>query len=415
MKILLYGINFSPELTGIGKYTGEMAQWLAKAGHDVRVVTAPPYYPNWAVQAPYRATRFARETWNGVSVFRAPLWVPATPSGLNRLIHLASFALTSLPLLAMQWRWKPDVVWVTEPPLACTPAALLFAALRKSVAWLHIQDYELDAAFELGLLRSPAARKAATSIERRLMKAFDCVSTISERMLDRARQKGVVESKLVMLPNWVDLSAIKPLQRTSSYRKSLGIPDTAVVALYSGNMGNKQGLEILADVARLLEARSDVHFVFCGDGSGRQDLVANCSGLPRVHFLDLQPLDMLGDLLGLADVHLLPQRADAADLVMPSKLTGMLSSGRPVLATAHTGTELASVVQQCGKVVPPADAKAMAAALLALANDASLRAELGLKARSYAEHHLGRDAVLRRFELELAARILSRQAAVSVA
>ena len=39
MKILINGINHSPELTGIGKYTGEMVKWLTEQGHEVRVVT----------------------------------------------------------------------------------------------------------------------------------------------------------------------------------------------------------------------------------------------------------------------------------------------------------------------------------------------------------------------------------------
>ncbi|AMM25516.1 glycosyltransferase WbuB [Variovorax sp. PAMC 28711] len=413
MKILLYGINFTPELTGIGKYTGEMARWLAKAGHEVRVITAPPYYPNWSVQPPFRADRYTRETWEGVEVYRAPLWVPAVPSGLKRLVHLASFAASSFPLLVAQWRWKPDVVWVTEPPLLCTPGALLFAKLRQTIAWLHVQDYELDAAFDLGLLRGETTRSVATAMERRLMRAFDCVSTISGRMLDRARSKGVDEANLFLLPNWVDLNGVRPLAQPSAYRQKLGIPLDATVALYSGNMGNKQGLEILSDVARRVHDRPDIHFVFCGDGSGRAELVAQCAGLDRVHFLPLQPLENLSDLLGLADVHLLPQRADAADLVMPSKLTGMLSSGRPVIATAHPGTELASVVEQCGIVVAPADAAALTTALLTLAADAPLRSELGTKARHYAEQHLGQDAVLRRFELELEKRVAARRGEVA--
>ena len=117
------------------------------------------------------------------------------------------------------------------------------------------------------------------------------------------------------------------------------------MALYSGNMGAKQGLEVLADVVRLLaqEARQVV-FVFCGSAVGRADLVARCQGLPNVRFLDLQPLIRLPDLLATADIHLLPQRANAADLVMPSKITGMLTSVRPVVATAHSGTDLATVV-----------------------------------------------------------------------
>ena len=139
MKILFYGINFSPELTGIGKYTGEMAQWFAEQGHEVLVITAPPYYPAWKVSKGYQ-NAYATEQWQGVTVFRTPLWVPAQPSGLKRLIHLASFALLSIPALFKQWSWKPDVVWVVEPPLMCAPAAVAFAKLNGAKSWLHVQD-----------------------------------------------------------------------------------------------------------------------------------------------------------------------------------------------------------------------------------------------------------------------------------
>jgi colanic acid biosynthesis glycosyl transferase WcaI len=158
---------------------------------------------------------------------------------------------------------------------------------------------------------------------------------------------------------------------------------------------------LLAELA--LQTRSDpkIVFVFCGNGAGREGLMARCASLPNVHFLDLQPVDRLGELLGLADVHLLPQRADAADLVMPSKLTGMLSSGRPVLAGARPETELGQVVAQCGRIVPPEDATAFAAALQALAADAPLRRTLGERARRFAEEHVARDSVLARFERDL--------------
>jgi len=401
MKLLVYGINFAPELTGIGKYTGEMVAWLAARGHDVRVVTAPPYYPDWKVRDGYSAGRYMREEWNGAQVFRTPLWVPTRVTGMRRLLHLASFALASIPALFAQWRWKPDVVWMTEPPLLCTPAGLLFARLRSAKSWLHIQDYEVDAAFELGMLKGARLRAFVTAIERGLLGRFDRVSTISQRMLERAAGKGVTAARLLSFPNWADVSAIRPLDGPSPYRAQLGIADDAVVALYSGNMGAKQGLELLAELALKLRERTDIVFVLCGNGAGRDALMARCAGLTNVHFIDLQPVERLGDLLGLADVHLLPQRADAADLVMPSKLTGMLSSGRPVLAGARPETELGQVVSQCGRIVPPEDAQAFAEALLLLASQPALRRELGLRARSYAEDRFARDAVLARFESDL--------------
>ncbi|WP_211455066.1 glycosyltransferase WbuB [Collimonas antrihumi] len=398
MKILLYGINFAPELTGIGKYTGEMAAWLAATGHEVRVVTAPPYYPDWQVWHGYSSTRYTHEVWKGVQVWRAPLWVPKKPSGLKRLIHLASFALGSLPLMLRQLMWRPQVVWVVEPPLFCAPTALCVARLTGARAWLHVQDFEVDAAFALGLLQGGLARRLVTRLERWLMRRFDRVSTISDSMLARASAKGVAAERLVHFPNWIDLDAIQPLTAPSSYRVELGIPADAVVALYSGNMGGKQGLEIMAEAARLLSDQADLHFVFCGNGAGKAELLRLAEGLSNVRFLDLQPMDRLNDLLGLADIHLLPQRADAADLVMPSKLTGMLASGRAVVATAHANTELGRVVQSCGLLVVPGDADAFAVTIGNLARDPLLRKTLGLSGRRHAELHLGMDGILSRFE-----------------
>ncbi|ADL55318.1 glycosyltransferase WbuB [Gallionella capsiferriformans] len=456
MRILIHGINFFPEQTGIGKYSGEIAEWLVARGYEVRVVTAPPYYPQWRIADGYPngwckdnvrtedKSKSCEVKGGSLAVYRCPLWVPAKPSGLKRVLHLASFALSSFPIMLWQILWRPDVVWVVEPPLFCAPQAWLVARLSSAKSWLHIQDYEVDAAFDLGLLKGAALRGMVAMGERWLMRRFDRVSTISPRMLDRALAKGVAADRAVLFPNWVDLSGfriqdsgfIKTGVRAedsglSGYRVELGIAADAVVALYSGNMGGKQGLEILAQAAELgsrgeerelscqttsdaelepcnlnpepcnLSFSPDIVFVFCGNGAGRTDLVLQCKGLPNVRFMDLQPLERLGELLSFADIHLLPQRADAADLVMPSKLTGMLASGRPVVATANMDAELANVVAGCGLVVEPEQPQAFFDAINTLARDAALRDRLGAAGRSYAVAHLDRDAVLGRFEAEL--------------
>ncbi|OZI23291.1 colanic acid biosynthesis glycosyltransferase WcaI [Bordetella genomosp. 9] len=401
MKIVLYGINFAPELTGTGKYTGEMAAWLAARGHDVTAITAPPYYPQWKVQAGYRAGRYATQEWQGVKVLRAPLWVPPKPGGVKRLLHLATFALSSLPLLLACGARRPDVILVVEPPLFCAPAAAAMARLCGARAWLHIQDYEVDAAFELGLLKGRALKRMVAGMERWLMRRFDRVSTISTRMLALARRKGVDESRLVLFPNWIDVAAARDGRDAFDYRGLLGIGQDDIVAVYSGNMGGKQGLETLADLARILRRRPDIHFIFCGEGHQREDLQRRCAELANVHFLPLQPAERLPALLATADMHLLPQRAGAADLVMPSKLTGMLASGRPVICGTAAGTELAYVVSLCGIIVQPENAPAMARAVLRLAASPTRRAALGRAALEYARTQLHTDTVLERLEQQL--------------
>lgn len=400
-SILITGINYAPENIGTGKYTSEMAAWLAAQGHRVRVVTAPPYYPAWKVAPGYRRWWWSRQTIAGVEVIRCPIWVPAQPRGLTRMIHLASFGLSCLPPLIGALFFRPDLVINIAPTLASAPGALLAARLSGASSWLHVQDFELDAALDMGIVGAGPGRKIAMRIERLLMRAFDRVSTISEKMLERLHAKGLQADACICFPNWADIDGIRPLDVPSPYRAELGIPQDAVVALYSGNMGLKQGLELLAEVAHATSDLPQLHFVFGGQGPGRQLLERNCQGLPNVHFLDLQPTERLNDWLGLADIHLLPQRADVADLVMPSKMTGMLASGRPVLATAAPGTGVANALLGCGVSVPPGDAQALASALRELARDAARRDKLGAAARAQAESTLARESILKRLNADI--------------
>lgn len=401
LRILLAGSNFRPERIGIGKYSGEMATWLAARGHRVRVVTAPPYYPEWRVAQGYSACAYRRECLDGVEVFRCPVWVPSRLSGLRRLLHLASFSLSSLPVVLGQVFWRPDVVIVIEPPLMCAPSAWLAARLSGARAWLHIQDFEVDAAFDMGILPPGRLRRWVLVAERRLMRRFDRVSSISPRMCEKLRGKGLAPERVVLFPNWVDLEQIRPQPDDGRLRSELGIPADRFVALYSGNMGEKQGLEVVLEAARLAEGDSRLHFALCGDGASRERLQNNYAGLSNVSWHSLQPEERLNELLNLADVHLMPQRADVADLMLPSKLTGMLASGRPVLATAMAGTQVAEIVSRCGLVTRPGDAQALWAALVQLLESPDDCKAFSRAARAYAEEWLGQGAVLSRFEQEL--------------
>jgi colanic acid biosynthesis glycosyl transferase WcaI len=319
------------------------------------------------------------------------------------LLHLASFAVSSLPLLLAHLRWRPELVIAVAPSLLNAPAAWLIGRAARARTWLHVQDYEIDAAFGLGVLKGRRLRNAALAGEGWLMRRFDIVSSISQRMVEHGLRKGVSAMKLVELTNWVDVNAIFPLRRPSRYRATLRIPDDTVVVLYSGNMGAKQGLTILAEVAQTLAHRTDIVFVFCGDGPSKADLVEHCAGLENCRFLSLQPAAHLNELLNLADIHVLPQRANAADLVMPSKLMGMLASGRAIIATAVEGTELSNVVSPVGLIVPPEDANALASAIERLAVDAEFRHRQGISARNVATSRFSRESVMRRLDARIRA------------
>jgi colanic acid biosynthesis glycosyl transferase WcaI len=173
------------------------------------------------------------------------------------------------------------------------------------------------------------------------------------------------------------------------------------VCLFSGTLNRKQGLGAVIEAARLLAAERDIVFVICGNGELRASLEEASRDLANVHFLDLQPLEALNTLLNMADIHLLPQLRGAADLVMPSKLGGMLASGRPVVAAAAPGTEIATVVEGCGVVTEPECAQGIASAILALANDEARRLRLGAAAREHAQRNFGTAAVFERLHASL--------------
>ncbi|WP_202751529.1 colanic acid biosynthesis fucosyltransferase WcaI [Escherichia coli] len=345
MKILVYGINYSPELTGIGKYTGEMVEWMVQQGHEVRVITAPPYYPEWQVGAKYSSWRYRRE--NGdATVWRCPLYVPKQPSTLKRLIHLGSFALSSFFPLMAQRRWKPDRIIGVVPTLFCTPGMRLLAKLSGARTLLHIQDYEVDAMLGLGMAgngRAGKVAKLASAFERSGLHNVDNVSTISRSMMNKACEKGVAPEKVIFFPNWSEVSRFREVPETlvMALRQRLGLPDERKIILYSGNIGEKQGLESVITAAEQLREQPWL-FAIVGQGGGKARLEKMVSerGLDNVKFLPLQSYEDLPALLAIGDCHLVIQKRGAADGVLPSKLTNILAVGGNAVITAEPQTEL---------------------------------------------------------------------------
>ncbi|KQB51548.1 colanic acid biosynthesis glycosyltransferase WcaI [Pseudomonas endophytica] len=345
MKILLYGINYSPELTGIGKYSGEMAAWFAAQGHEVRVITAPPYYPDWKVWQGYSTWRFNKRQEAGVTVIRCPLYVPPRPTALKRLLHLASFSLSSAFAVMAQLGWKPDRVILVVPTLFCAPQALALAKLTGATSVLHVQDYEVDALFGLSIAKGEKLKRWAFAVERALLRSFDRVSTISSGMLRRAEAKGVAKDQLRFFPNWSETARFQNVPRNPELLRRLGVNPDKRVLLYSGNIGEKQGLECVIEAAQRLGDRSDLVFLVVGEGAGKARLqeLSQQRNLSNVVFAPLQPYEDLPALLASADCHLVIQKRGAADAVLPSKLTNILAVGGNALITADPDTSLGAL------------------------------------------------------------------------
>lgn len=405
MRILIQGINYAPELTGIGKYTGEMAVQLAEQGHEVTVITAPPYYPDWKIRKDYKGKGWLVEYSNGVRIFRVPLYVPRRVNALKRILHEFSFLLATIPVwLQFTFGKKFDVVFSIAPPFHLGFLPLIYGKLRNVPVESHIQDLQIDAAKELGMIKNHKFLNLMFTLERFTLKHSSCVSTISNGMMQHIWKKGVPNDKTTILPNWVDTEEIKPLPVEESLRKKFGIPLQDKVVLYSGNLGEKQGLEIIMDVAAKFLESADVHFLIVGSGGTKLYLqkIAEERDLRNVHFYPLQPYQHLSALLASADVHLVLQKKSAADLVMPSKLGGILSAGGCAIVTASPGTTLYDIVKEnnMGIIVEPESATALTAAIKA-ALDGSGTENYKKNARIFAEQNLSKNQILRYLEIHL--------------
>ena len=401
MRILVYGINYSPELTGIGKYTGEMVEWMAREGHDVRVITAPPYYPQWKVGERYSAWRYRREE-GDATVWRCPLYVPKQPSTLKRLLHLGSFAISSFFPLMAQRRWKPDRIIGVVPTLFCTPGMRLLAKLSGARTLLHIQDYEVDAMLGLGLAGNGKTGKVAqlaTAFERSGLHNVDNVSTISRSMMNKAQAKGVAAEKVIFFPNWSEVARFQNVNddEVISLRQQLGLPDDKKIILYSGNIGEKQGLEnVIAAAEQLREQPLVFAIVGQGGGKARLEKMARERGLHNVLFFPLQPYEALPALLKMGDCHLVVQKRGAADAVLPSKLTNILAVGGNAVITAEPETELGQLCDRYAGIAVCVEPESVDA-LVAGITMALTMPKNNTVAREYAERTLDKENVLRQF------------------
>jgi colanic acid biosynthesis glycosyl transferase WcaI len=407
MRILFLGLNYTPEEIGIGLYSGDICRAWAEMGHEVRAVVAARYYPAWKTFDGYAGKGWTTAAESGVVVTRCPIYVPNPPTSARRIAHHLSFLASSLlPMLKAARLGKPELVFTVAPSLIAAPVAWLAARLSGARCWLHIQDFEVEAMLATGLVKQGPAARLAARFERMVLGLFDQVSSISPQMCRKLEEKGVPPDKIYELRNWADVERVRPLTGRSSYRDEWNI-ETPHVALYSGNIANKQGIGIVLEAARLLRHREDRVFVVCGEGPNRAALEQAAADLGNIRFHDLQPRERLGQLLGMASVHLMPQLATAADLLLPSKLTNMLASGRPVVATAASGTGLAHEVEGCGLVTPPGDAEAFAAAIERVLDDPEEARGFSRVARARAEDRWAKLPILDRAAARMAL-VLSR-------
>jgi colanic acid biosynthesis glycosyl transferase WcaI len=401
LKILVHGINYYPELTGIGKYTAEMCEWLVSRGHSVRVITAMPYYPQWVINDNYKGKHWHKEMIRGVEVCRVPLYIPPpyNVNGRTRIIQEISFAISSLYYIIPSLFKKYDYVISICPPFHLGFHALLFQFFKGVPVIYHIQDLQVDAA----RIKSNFFLNILENAETFILKKVKRISSISQGMRKNILKKGIPEDKYINLPNWVDVDFIQPLTNAQSLREELGFKPRDKIVLYSGNMGEKQGLEVILNVAEKLRLIGHLYFIMVGEGGNKKTLLqeAKDRDLCNVKFFPLQPYLKLSAMLAMADLHLVLQKKAAADLVMPSKIMTVLAAGGVAIVTAETGTTLYDLIcnHNIGIIIPPENEDALAAVIEKSIN--SNLDQIKINARNYALNKLSIHKILMNFEKEL--------------
>lgn len=406
-RILLLGGNYVPEPTGIGKYNGEMVDWLSREGYECGVITSYPYYPFWKAQPPYegKCSWYMKETGlrynTSVTVYRCPHYIPQSPSGLKRMISDLSFFISAFfRLLLLLFSKKYDYVIAVVPPFQLGLLGILYKWVKGSKFLYHVQDLQIDAAKELNMIKSKWLIKLMFKIEKLILAKADHISSISDGMIRKIIAK--CNKPVISFPNWVDTVTFHPLPHKAILKQQFNFSPADKIILYSGSIGEKQGLESILYAAHEL-SDLNIKFVICGSGPYKEKLKALMDNLQleNVVFLPLQPKEKLNEFLNMADIHLVLQKANANDLVMPSKLSTIFSVGGLALITATKDSSLHSIVSkhEMGILIEPENRAALIASIRKALQESF--GSIQDNARSFANEYLTINKVIEKFLCEV--------------
>ena len=400
MRILIYSYNYHPEPIGIAPLMTELAEGLVQQGHEVRVVTAMPNYPQRRIYDEYKGKLYMTEKKKGVAVQRNYVWIRPNPGLLDRIMLDASFVLISLVHALKGLR--PDVILLTVPPLPVAVPAAMLGWLHRCPVILNLQDILPEAAVHTGLLTNKRIIRIFEGLEKFAYRSATKISVISDGFVDNLVGKGVQENKIVLIPNWVDVNFIQPLPKEESpFRKAHQLNGKFVV-LYSGNIGRTQPLTALIDAAARLKHIPEIAVVIVGEEKALQDLELYRQKIDatNVLLLPFQPRKELPQMLAAADIGMVMQKENVISFNMPSKIQVLLASGRPIIASVPSTGTAAKAVQQSkgGIVVPPEDSDALVAAILDLYKNPDKAEALGKQGREYAIENYAFNTALDRYE-----------------
>jgi len=401
MKILLLSAYFPPDTGSAAHLFYELGTALVHQGHRVTVITSIPRYHALGSLDRYKGRKWLREKVNGMDVVRVV--TPQLPRHLMVGRALWQFGGALAFLAAGLCVSCHDVTIVYSPPLPLGLTAWGLKCLRGVPFVLNVQDLFPQSIVDLGLLKNRWLIRVFEAMERFLYARADAITVHSEGNRQHVVRKMGSRNgeKVKVIPNWVDTDFIRPGERLNSFREELGLGDAFVVS-FAGVLGYSQDLDVVLEAARILkDANSkpefsnpnpEILFLIIGDGVEKPRLEAKARqmGLDNVRFLPMQPRDRYPAVLHASDVGLVTLHAEVRTPVVPSKILSIMAAGRPVVAAMNLNGDGPRLIAEarCGLCVPPEDPQAMAEAVLKLYHDASLRKELSLNGRRYAEEHL---------------------------
>ena len=393
MNITIISPHFAPDTAPTGEVIAQIVNELQRLGHRIHVVTALPWYRNHSVEPGWTGRLLSREKTMWGKITRIHPF--ASKNRTNLLARSIAYgAFSCLAALAATFSRRSQIILAMSPPLTLGLAGWIAAKRHKAPLILNIQDIHPDAAIETGTISDPRVIQLLKRLERLSYEKADAVTVLSEDLRKKLISRIDGESKLRVIPNFVDTERIYPGDRNNSYRHELGVTDETIV-MYAGNVGFSQPLELVLEAARHLADRDDIIFVINGNGSRRAHFEQEAEELPNVTFMDYQPRQRLNEVLAAGDIHLVPLKKGLSSISVPSKLYSILAAGRPVLASVDPGTEIDLVVSRsgAGRSVPAGDSQGFLTALVALVDDPHGRASAGLEARRFAEEWLSAEAV----------------------
>ncbi|BBZ56390.1 glycosyltransferase family 4 protein [Mycolicibacterium phocaicum] len=398
MKILIVGLNYWPETTGIAPYTTGLAEGLASRGHSVRVLTGLPHYPAWRIADEYRGSRGETAVLRNVRVKRVPHFVPSLPTAGARVHMELSFSR-----MAMASHWgHPDVVIAVSPALLSAAAVVAKARAARIPVGVIVQDIYSHAVVETSQMGGRAA-KMTMDLESSVLRNANGVSVIHDRFAESIKKLGIREDKITVIRNWSHVDNSPTAYRSADIRREFGWCEDKVIVMHAGNMGVKQGLESVISAGRLAHrqaAERAPHFVLVGDGNRRAALQELACDVPTVQFIPPVSDDKFGALLSAADILLVNELPGIAEMAVPSKLTSYFAAGKPVLAATESRSATACEVNTSsgGVVVSGGDPEALVHGVEMLAADPALRARLGAAGQAFARRTLQPEAAIDAYE-----------------